>query len=117
MADRDLSKLTRQERVVQVFKALGHPARIEILDLLREAGELGVGDIAEAFEMSLNGVSKHVKILEGAGLLERRKEGTTHYISVCWPGLEPISEWLDSRRHFWGRRLDGLAAQLNEDDL
>jgi DNA-binding transcriptional ArsR family regulator len=96
----------------RIFAALGNEARCRIVELLREAGELRVGDIAAAFEMSLNGVSKHLKILEGAGLLVRRREGTTHFISIRWHGLTAAEHWLDAQRHAWSRRLDALEETL-----
>ena len=73
-----------------------------------------VGDLAEAFDMSLNGVSKHIKILESAGLVERRRKGTTHFMSVRWEGLAPMVTWLDGQRQFWERRLDVLEAHLKK---
>ena len=104
-----------EEAVAAVFRALGHPARCKIVDLLRESPELRVGDIAQVFDMSLNGVSKHLKILEKAGLISRRKKGTTHYISMRWEGLRPADSWLDARRHFWNKRLDLFEKQLEKD--
>lgn len=96
------------------FRALADPSRRRILGLLREAGELRVSDIATAFDMSLNGVSKHLKALERAGLLKRRVEGRTHYLSADWEALRRPFEWLDFHRQFWAGRLDALAAHFND---
>jgi DNA-binding transcriptional ArsR family regulator len=104
----------RDAQLVAVFRALGDPSRCRIVELLREAGELRVGDVAAAFEMSLNGVSKHLKILEAAGLVQRRREGTTHYISMRWEGLSPMVEWLDVQRQAWERRLDAFEDLLTQ---
>ncbi len=92
-----------------VFDALADPSRRKLLGLLREAGELRVGDLAKAFSMSLNGVSKHLKVLETAGLVRRRIVGREHWISVSWPALEPAKNWLDHHYQFWEKRLDALA--------
>jgi DNA-binding transcriptional ArsR family regulator len=92
-----------------VFHALADPSRRKVIALLREAGELKVGDLAEAFSMSLNGVSKHLKVLETAGLVRRRVVGREHWIAVGWRALEPARDWLDSQYFFWQRRLEALA--------
>ena len=92
----------------RVFAALADPNRRRIVALLREAGELRVGDIAAAFEMSFNGVSKHLKVLERAGLVRRRVEGRSHRISVRWEALQPAYAWLHAHHHFWSERVDAL---------
>jgi DNA-binding transcriptional ArsR family regulator len=92
----------------RVFHALADPARRRIIVLLREAGELKVGDVGKAFAMTQNGVSKHVKVLEEAGLVERRVDGREHWISVSWSALQPAYEWLHFHQHFWSSRLDAL---------
>ena len=96
-------------RLDRVFGALGDPSRRRIIALLREAGDLKVGDIATVFSMSLNGVSKHLKVLERAGLVLRRVEGREHWLCVDWEGLREAYQWLHFHRHFWGGRLDSLA--------
>jgi DNA-binding transcriptional ArsR family regulator len=98
----------RDERLSRIFQALADPSRRQIIELLREAGELKVGDIAEAFSMSLNGVSKHLKTLERSGLIARRIDGREHWIRVEWSALQQPYEWLHFYRHFWGQRLDAL---------
>jgi DNA-binding transcriptional ArsR family regulator len=91
-----------------VFHALADPARRKILALLREAGELKVSDVGQAFAMTQNGVSKHVKVLEGAGLVARRIDGRAHWISVRWSALQPAYAYLHFHQHFWSERLDAL---------
>jgi DNA-binding transcriptional ArsR family regulator len=95
-----------------VFRALGDPTRRKIIALLREAGELRVGDVAEAFSISLNGVSKHLKALEQAGLIERRVVGREHRVRVNWQPLSLAYDWLHFHRHFWSQRLNALAEHL-----
>lgn len=101
-------KQSDEEQLSQVFRVLADPSRRKIIELLREAGELRVGDIAAAFSMSLNGVSKHLKALEAAGLIERRVVGREHRIRVNWPALQQPYEWLHFYHHYWSARLDAL---------
>ena len=104
----------KEEQLSLVFHVLSDRTRRKILELLREAGELKVGDLAQAFSMSLNGVSKHLKVLEKAGLIERRIEGREHWISVSWARLQQPYEWLHFYHHFWGERLDALVDYVQE---
>ncbi|MFT5585443.1 MAG: DNA-binding transcriptional ArsR family regulator [Cognaticolwellia sp.] len=94
------------------FHALADPSRRRILALLRESEALRVSDIAAVFEMSLNGVSKHLKILEAAGLVTRRIQGRVHWLSARWEGLQPPYEWLHFHHHFWSSRIDALVDHL-----
>ena len=98
----------QEERLNAVFHALADPSRRRIVELLRVSGELKVGDIAQTFKMSLNGVSKHLKVLEAAGLVSRRVEGRAHWLRVEWPALQQPYEWLHFYQHYWSGRLDAL---------
>jgi DNA-binding transcriptional ArsR family regulator len=102
------SARAQEERLNQAFQALSDPSRRQIVGLLREADELKVTDIAEAFSMSLNGVSKHLKVLERAGIVERRIDGREHWLRVHWEALQAPYEWLHFYQHFWTGRLDAL---------
>lgn len=103
------SKNARSElQLSRVFHCLGDPARRKIVALLRESGELRVGEIGEAFSMTQNGVSKHLKVLEAANLVLRRVDGRVHWICVNWKGLQPAYAWLHFHHHFWNERLDAL---------
>jgi len=104
-----------QARLNRVFQSLADPSRRKIIALLRETEELKVGDIAQAFSMSLNGVSKHLKALEAAGVIRRRIEGRQHWIRVDWDALRPAHTWLDFHRHFWSTRLDQLASHIEKE--
>ncbi|MEM6899360.1 MAG: metalloregulator ArsR/SmtB family transcription factor [Pseudomonadota bacterium] len=95
--------------------ALADPTRREIIAQL-SVGEQRVSDIAEPHQMSLNAVSKHIKVLEDAGLLIRRREGRTHYLSFRPDGLQPAAEWIERTRAMWARRLDALEAALVADE-
>ena len=102
------------EDLDRVFHSLSDPSRRRILALLRESSELSVGDIAKAFDMSLNGVSKHLKVLEASGLLHRRVEGRVHYLRVNWASLQTAYKFLHFYQHFWSERLDGLVEYAKE---
>ena len=92
----------------RVFHSLADPARRKIIALLRESGELPVGVVGRAFAMTQNGVSKHIKVLEDAGLVRRRIAGRVHWISVDWSALQAAYEFLHAHQHFWSTRLDAL---------
>ena len=96
------------KRLSEVFHALADPNRRKIVDLLREAGELKVGDIAQAFHMSLNGVSKHLKVLERAGLIVRGRRAQYRPCTIDPRPLEAVSSWAEQYRPVWESRLDRM---------
>ena len=98
----------QEKQLSRVFHCLSDPARRKIIALLRESGELPVGVLGKAFKMTQNGVSKHVKVLESAGVVHRRIEGREHLISVNWSALQIAYEFLHAHHHFWSTRLDAL---------
>ncbi len=95
----------------QVYDAIADATRRSILDILAE-GELNVGSLAERFPISLNGVSKHVKVLERAGLIERTVRGREHRLRLNAEPLREASLWLEHYRTFWDTRLAALEAFL-----
>lgn len=97
------------------FNALSDPTRRAILDRLMR-GEARVTEIAEPFEMSLNAVSKHIRVLEDACLVTRRREGKEHRIAFAPEPLEELARWITEKRAFWNSRLDRLQALLEKDD-
>jgi len=90
-----------------VYGALADPTRREILVILAD-GETNVGSLAERFPISLNGVSKHVKVLERAGLVERTVQGREHRLRLNAEPLHEASQWLEHYRGFWETRLEAL---------
>jgi DNA-binding transcriptional ArsR family regulator len=92
-----------------VFHALGDPTRRGMLANLA-LGEKSVGELAEPFAMSFAGASKHVKVLEEAGLIARRKQGRTHVCSLNAGPLAEAERWLKQWERFWKVRLDRLQA-------
>jgi DNA-binding transcriptional ArsR family regulator len=95
----------------QVYGAIADPTRRAILGILAE-GETNVGSLAERFPISLNGVSKHVKVLERAGLVERTVQGREHRLRLNAEPLREASMWLEHYRTFWDTRLAALEAYL-----
>lgn len=90
-----------------VFHALAHDARREMLVRLA-AGELTVGELAEPLTMSLAAASKHVKVLERAGLVRRTVDGRRHVCRLEAAPLAPAYAWLGFYERFWSERLDAL---------
>lgn len=89
------------------FQALADPTRRALIDQLR-GGDARVTDLARHYPMSLNAVSKHIKVLEGAGLVERKIEGREHRIGLSAAPLAEAEAWLAEYREFWQTRLDRL---------
>ena len=75
-------------------------------------GEKSIGELAQPFEMSFAGASKHVKVLEEAGLISRRKAGRTHLITIDAKPLEEAERWMRQWERFWNTRLDRLQALI-----
>ncbi|MCH9047302.1 MAG: winged helix-turn-helix transcriptional regulator [SAR324 cluster bacterium] len=94
-----------------LFSALSDPIRRAILARLAE-GEATVGDLARPFSVSLPAISKHLRVLERAGLLERRIEGRVHRCRLQPRPLKDAVDWLAEYRQFWERQLDALEAYL-----
>ncbi len=95
----------------QVYGAIADPTRRAILGILAE-GDINVGDLAERFPISLNGVSKHVKVLERAGLVERTILGREHRLRLNAEPLQEASAWLEHYRAFWNARIEALESFL-----
>ena len=94
-----------------VFAAISDETRRDILARL-STGAATISELAEPYEMSLNAVSKHVKVLESAGLVVRSVEGRTHRIQLDPEPLRNASGWLELYRSFWEERLDALEVYL-----
>jgi len=103
-----------EERLDITFRALADPTRRGMLASLA-LGEKSIGELAGPFAMSFAGASKHVKVLEDAGLIARRKVGRTHLISIDAKPLEEAERWLRQWEKFWNVRLDRLEAAIKAD--
>ncbi len=95
------------------FAALADPTRRAILARLTE-GEASVNDLAQPFDMSLAAVSKHLKVLEKAGLITRGKEAQWRPARLEPMGLKGVAEWLEHYRRYWDSSFDRLDAYLNK---
>ncbi|MBL8543095.1 MAG: winged helix-turn-helix transcriptional regulator [Hyphomonadaceae bacterium] len=95
--------------------ALADPTRRAILQRLA-SGETRVTDLAAPFAMSLNAVSKHIRILERAHLVRRRRAGREHLLSLDPKPLDEAAAWIEQQRQFWTARLDALERALAEND-
>ena len=95
------------------FAALADPTRRRIVAKLTR-GETRVTDLALPFDMSLNAVSKHIKVLEGAGLVRRARVGREHYLRLRAQPLREVARWTSQYERFWTQRLDALGEFLNQ---
>ena len=101
----------QENELSAVFHALGDLTRRRMLRLLAD-GEHTVGQLAEPFKMSLAAASKHIKALEGAGLIRREVQGRTHLCHLNAGPLAAADEWLAHYERFWHARLDRLEELL-----
>ena len=107
-------KLRRKDRSAvlnAVFAAVADATRRSILDRLRE-GPLTVTELAGPYAMSLNAVSKHIKTLEGAGLLRREIHGREHLCRLNASRMEEAMAWMSYYAGFWGERVEALDEYL-----
>ena len=95
--------------------ALADPIRRKILERL-STGEARVTDIASAFPISLNSVSKHIRVLERARLVERRVIGREHLMRLRFEPLDAAQNWIAQQRKFWARRLQAMDDLLVAED-
>lgn len=103
-----------ENRLDTTFHALADPTRRGMLASLA-LGEKSIGELAEPFAMSFAGASKHVKVLEDAGLIARRRQGRTHLVRIEAKPLEEAERWLRQWEKFWTSRLDRLEALIEQD--
>jgi DNA-binding transcriptional ArsR family regulator len=101
------------DRLSLVFGALADPTRRAILARLSQ-GEASVGELAKPHDMSLAAVSKHITVLEAAGLIGRKKDAQYSYCTLVAGPLGDLQGWLDDYRKFWDANLDQFEAYLAE---
>ena len=107
--------MTRSEddRLSQIFAALANPTRRAILARLAE-GEATVNELAEPFEMSLPAISKHIKVLERAGLITQGQKAQFRPCTIDITPLEEISRWTEQYRHIWENSFDRMDDYINQ---
>jgi DNA-binding transcriptional ArsR family regulator len=103
-----------QSQLDAVFHALSDPSRRAILTALR-SGERSVGELAQPLPMTLAGASKHIGVLERAGLVRRRASGRAQICSLHPQAMRAAHDWLGFYERFWSERLDALEQALAED--
>lgn len=98
----------------RVFNALADATRRAILQRVATR-PLSVSEIAEPFTISLAAVSKHLKVLERAGLIDRHKQGRSYYLVANAEGMLTATQWLSHYQQFWGQQLTSLEDFLQEE--
>jgi DNA-binding transcriptional ArsR family regulator len=101
------------DRLSATFTALADPTRRAILARL-VSGEASVNELAQPFAMSLQAVSKHLKVLERAGLIARGREAQWRPCRIELKALKGVDDWLENYRRLWEERLDRLDAYLHQ---
>ncbi len=99
--------------LTETFAALGDPTRLAILERLAE-GDATVKQLAEPFSVSLPAISRHLKVLEQAGLITRGRAAQSRPSSLRVEALEEATMWMDARRELWEGRIDRLDRHLRQ---
>lgn len=108
------TQLDDQANLDRVFRALGDPTRRAIISQL-SAGEATMTEIADRFDMSLPGVSKHVSVLEDAGLVHRWRDGRSRRCRLDVDRMQTANSWLVEQTNFWNSTLDALAHFIEDE--
>lgn len=108
MVEREHSPLSN------IFRAVSDPTRRRILVLVAQHGPQRIGALSEHFDISLNSVSKHIKVLESAGLVSRRTEWREHLIALEPQAIDLVEDWFAQLRSIWELRLEALDELLAE---
>ena len=98
-----------------VFGALSDPTRRGILELL-SGGTAKIRTLAAPFKMSQPAISKHLRVLESAGLIRRQKRGREHHISVDSHSVEQARDWITHYTKFWKQQFDAVEQHLNNQE-
>ncbi|WP_304115180.1 helix-turn-helix transcriptional regulator [Mycolicibacterium bacteremicum] len=96
----------------RAYAALADPTRRRLLEALRD-GDARITDLAAPLPMTFAGVSRHIGVLENAGLVTREVRGREHWLSLTQGGLHPAAQWMAEQSDFWSARADALAARLS----
>ena len=105
----------KDHRLSDILKAASDPTRRAILTLLVQQGAMRVTDLSACFEMSLNSVSKHIKVLEKADLVKRRTQWREHLIEANLEPIREIDAWFSQLRSIWDMRLEALDHAMAEE--
>jgi len=103
----------KRDSLDATFAALADPTRRKILERLA-GGQRRVGDLAEPFSISLPAVSRHLRVLQAAGLLQRRRQGREHHLNLDSRPIREALRWMEQYRRFWEGSLEALADYLEK---
>ena len=104
----------KDERLSSVLRAVSDSTRRSLLTQLCQQGPTRVTDLANYYDVSLNAISKHIKVLEAAGLVRRQTQGRTHWIEADLNQAAMMQTWLTSLQSIWAQRLEKLDEILND---
>ncbi|MFB1296070.1 ArsR/SmtB family transcription factor [Mycobacterium sp. pW049] len=97
----------------RAYAALADPTRRRLLETLR-GGDARITDLAAPLPMTFAGVSRHIGVLESAGLVRREVRGREHWLSLEPDGLSKARAWMDEQSEFWSARADALSERLRK---
>ncbi len=106
-----VNKMVEDQVLDRAYGALADPTRRWLLKTLRK-GDARITDLAAPLPMTFAGVSRHIGVLESAGLVAREVRGREHWLSLRPEGLTMAQQWIDEQTDFWSTRADALAARL-----
>ena len=106
-----VNKMVEDQVLDRAYAALADPTRRRLLETLRQ-GDARITDLAAPLPMTFAGVSRHVGVLESAGLVRREVRGREHWLSLQPDGLTMAQQWINEQTDFWSTRADALSARL-----
>ena len=108
--------MVSEDTLDRTFAALAHPTRRAILTRLSRGEVASVSALAEPFDVSVMAISKHLRVMEEAGLIRRQKDGRVQRCRFDPEAMKEAGDWIEKHRIFWSGRLDALAEYLEEAD-
>ena len=105
-----VNKMVEDLDLDRAYSALADPTRRRLLEMLRQ-GDARSSDLAAPLPMTFAGVSRHIGVLESAGLVQREIRGREHWLSLKPDGLTAAQRWIDEQTEFWSTRADALSAR------
>jgi DNA-binding transcriptional ArsR family regulator len=106
-----VNKVVEDQVLDRAYAALADPTRRWLLETLRQ-GDARITDLAAPLPMTFAGVSRHIGVLESAGLVQREVRGREHWVSLRPDGLTMAQQWINEQNEFWSARADALSARL-----
>jgi len=103
---------TNEETISETLKSISDATRRSLLTRLCQEGPCRVTDLASYYDMSLNAISKHIKVLERCGLITRRTVGRTHWIEADLQHIALVEQWFKELKSIWELRLEKLTELL-----